>query len=47
MRLENPKKHWKEGAKKNIWTTYYGCQTISTKTSGIGHGAFFKQAFEI
>jgi hypothetical protein len=42
MRLENPKKHWKERVKKNIWTTYYRCQAISIEINGIGHGAFFE-----
>jgi hypothetical protein len=32
-----------QGGKKNTWTTYYGCKTISTKTSKISHGAFFYQ----
>jgi hypothetical protein len=36
----------KKGAKENIWTTYYGRQTISIKTSERGHGAFFKQHLE-
>ncbi len=43
MRLENPQQNWKKGAKDNIWITYQGCRTISTKTGGINHGAFFKQ----
>jgi len=43
MRLENPKKHWNEGAKENIWTTYYKCRVISIETNGIGHGAFYEQ----
>jgi hypothetical protein len=43
MKLENPKKNWKERTKENIWTTYYGCRTILIKTSGTSHGAFFKQ----
>jgi hypothetical protein len=43
MKLETPRKNWKERAKENNWTTYYGCQMISTKSGVIGHGAFFKQ----
>jgi hypothetical protein len=43
MRLKNPKKNCKEGAKENIWTTYYRFQAISIKLGVIGHGAFFKQ----
>jgi len=43
MKLETPRKNWKERAKENNWTTYYGCQVISTKSGMIGHGAFFKQ----
>jgi hypothetical protein len=42
MRLENPKKHWKEGAKRNIWITYYKCRMISIKTCETCHGAFFE-----
>jgi len=41
--LENQRKNWKEGAKKKIWTTCYGCQTISTKNGAIGPSAFFDQ----
>jgi len=47
MRLENPKKHWKERVKKNIWITYYRCQAISIEINGIGHGAFFEQCSEL
>ncbi len=43
MRLENPKKNWKEGTKENIWTIYYKCRMTSIKTYEIGHGAFFEQ----
>jgi hypothetical protein len=43
MRLENPKQHWKKGKKKNIWTTYYKCRTISIETGETSHGAFFEQ----
>jgi hypothetical protein len=43
MKLENPKKHWKEGTKENILTTYYRCRAISIKSCEIGHGAFFEQ----
>lgn len=43
MRLDNPKQHWKKGAKENIWTIYYGCRVISIKTSTTSHGAFFEQ----
>jgi hypothetical protein len=43
MKLENPKKYWKEGAKENIWTTYYRCRVIFTKIGGTSHGAFFEQ----
>jgi hypothetical protein len=46
MKLENPKKHWKEGAKENIWTTYYWWKTIFSKTCGTSHGAFFEQCLE-
>ncbi len=46
MILENQKQHWKKGTKENIWTIYYGCQTISTKTSRTCHGAFFRQRLE-
>jgi hypothetical protein len=46
MKLENPKKNWKEKAKENIWTTYYECWAISTNITRIGHGAFFKQCLE-
>jgi hypothetical protein len=42
MKLENPKKHYKEGAKDNIWTTNYGCRAIFTKTGGTSHDAFFE-----
>jgi len=27
----------------NIWTTYYGCQTIFTKNSETSHGVVFEQ----
>jgi len=40
--LENPKKKSKEGAKKKIWNTYYGCQAIFTKSGTIGHGVLFE-----
>ncbi len=43
MRLENPRKNWKEGAKKNIWTTYYECRTISSEISETCHGVIFEQ----
>ncbi len=46
MRLENPQRHWKKGAKENIWTTYWGCQAIFIKIGGIDHGAFFEQRLE-
>jgi hypothetical protein len=46
MKLKNIKKHWKEGAKENIWTTYYGCRAIFSKTCKTGHGAFFEQCLE-
>ncbi len=46
MRLENPKKHWKEGVKENIWTTYYRCWAIFIETYETSHGAFFKQCLE-
>jgi hypothetical protein len=46
MRLENPKKHWKEGKKENIWTTYYGSQTIFIETGETNHDAFFEQCLE-
>ncbi len=42
MRLKNPKKHYKGGAKENIWTTYYKCRAIYTETGGTGRGAFFE-----
>jgi hypothetical protein len=42
MRLKNPKKHYKGGAKENIWMTYYKCKVIYTKIGGTSHGAFFK-----
>jgi hypothetical protein len=42
MRLDNPKQHWKKGAKENIWTVYYGCRVISIEIGEIDHGAFFE-----
>jgi hypothetical protein len=46
MRLGNPRNNWNEEAKERIWTTYYGCQTISIKSGAIGHGAIFEQNLE-
>jgi hypothetical protein len=46
MKLDNPKQHWMKGAKENIWTTCYECQTICTKNGRIGHGAIFEQHLE-
>jgi hypothetical protein len=38
--------NWKEATKEKNWTTYYGCQVISTKNGVTGHGAFFEQCLK-